>query len=86
LDPEVISPRGEVDETLEDQVDNLLKTIPLQHKRAIDNGESVIHIITLLRIKPSDRIYFMDNFKAKAIMEKLDLNGIKFINKSSDKI
>ena len=29
----------------------------------IKNNESVIHIITLLRIKPSDRAYFMNNLK-----------------------
>lgn len=58
--------RNEPDQTLEDQVDNLLKTISLQRQRAIKNNESVIHIITLLQIKPSDRAYFMNNFKTKA--------------------
>jgi hypothetical protein len=86
LDPEVIRARNEPDQTLEDQVDNLLKTISLQRQRAIKNNESVIHIITLLRIKPSDRAYFMNNFKTKALKQNLDLNGVKFINISSDTI
>ena len=86
LDPEVIRARGEPYQTLEDQVDNLLKTISLQRKRAIENNESVIHIITLLRIKPSDRAYFINNFKTKALKQDLDLNGVKFINTSSDTI
>jgi len=86
LDPEIIRARDEGDQTLENQVDNLLKTISLQRKRAIDNDESVIHIITLLRIKPADRLYFTNNFKAKALIQNLDLNGVKFINTSSDKI
>ena len=84
LDPEVIRARNEPEQTLEDQVDNLLKTISLQRQRAIKNNESVIHIITLLRIKPSDRAYFIDNFKQKALRQNLDLNGIKFINTSSN--
>ena len=86
LDPEVIRARNEPEQTLEDQVDNILKTISLQRQRAIKNNESVIHIITLLRIKPSDRAYFMDNFRTKALKQNLDLNGVKFINTSSDTI
>ena len=86
LDPEVTRARNEPDQTLEDQVDNLLKTISRQRQRAIKNNESVIHIIPLLRIKPSDRAYFMNNFKTKALKENLDLNGVKFINTSSDTI
>ena len=86
LDPEVIRARNESEQTLEDQVDNLLKTISEQRQRAIKNNESVIHIITLLRIKSSDRAYFMNNFKTKALKQNLDLNGVKFINISSDTI
>lgn len=88
LDPEVIRirARGEPYQSLEDQVDNILKTISLQRQRAINNNESVIHIITLLRIKPSDRAYFMNNFKTKALKQNLDLNGVKFMNTSSDMI
>lgn len=86
LDPEIIRARNEPEQTLEDQVDNLLKTISLQRQRAIKNNESVIHIITLLRIKPSDRAYFMNNFKTKALKQNLDLNRVKFINTSSDTI
>ena len=86
LDPEVIRARDEPYQSLEDQVDNLLETISSQRQRAIDNNESVIHIITLLRIKPSDRAYFMNNFKTKALKQNLDLNGVKFINTSSDTI
>ena len=86
LDPEVIRARGEPYQSFEDQVDNLLKTIYLQRQRAIKYNESVIHIITLLRIKPSDRAYFMNNFKTKAVKQNLDLNGVQFINTSSDTI
>lgn len=52
LDPEVIRARNEPEQSLEDQVNNLLKTISIQRQRAIENQESVIHIINLLRIKP----------------------------------
>ena len=68
------------------QIFNLLKSISLQRQRAIRNNESVIHIITLLRIKPSNRAYFMNNFKTKALNQDLDLNGVKFINTFSDRI
>jgi len=68
------------------KVADLLKTISIQRQRAINNNESVIHIITLLRIKPSDRAYFMNNFKTKALKQNLDLNGVKFINTSNDTI
>ena len=67
-------------------MDNLLETISSQRQRAIDNNESVIHIITLLRIKPSDRAYFINNFETKALKQNLDLNGVKFMNTSSDMI
>ena len=86
LDPEVIRARNEPPQTLEDQVDNLLKTISIQRERAIKYNESVIHIITLLRIKPSERTYFMTNFRIKALKQNFDLNGVKFINTSSDTI
>ena len=87
LDPEVIRARDEPYQSLEDQVDNLLETISSQRQRTINYNESVIHIIiTLLRIKPSDRAYFMNNFKPKALKQNLDLNGMKFMNTSSDMI
>ena len=86
MDPEVIRARGEPYQSLEDQVNNLLKTISLQRQRAINNNESVIHIITLLRIKLSDRAYFMNNLKTKALQQNLDLNGVRFMNTSSDTI
>jgi len=86
LDPEVIRARNEPEQTLEDQVENLLKTISRQRQRAINNYESVIHSMTLLRIKPSDRAYFINNFKTKALKQNLDLNGVKFFNTSSDTI
>jgi hypothetical protein len=86
LDPEVIRARNEPEQTLEDQVDNLLKTIYIQRQRATDNQETVIHIITLLRIKPSDRAYFMDNLKNKALKQNLDVTRILFLNTSIDRI
>jgi hypothetical protein len=67
-------------------VDNILKTIYKQRQRAIDNNETVIHIITLLRIKPSDRAYFMQNLENKVVQQKLDVIGIQFINTSIDTI
>lgn len=69
FDPEVIRARNESEQTLEDQVENILKTISIQRQRVIDNQETVIHIITLLRMKPSDRSYFMNNFKHKALKQ-----------------
>ena len=87
LDTEVIRARSEPYQSFEDQVNNLLKTISLQRQRTINHNESVIHIIiTLLRIKPSDRAYFRNNFKTKALKQNLDLNGVKFMNTSSNMI
>ena len=86
IDPEVIIARNEPYQSLETQVDNLLKTISYQRIRAIKYNESVIHMINLLRIKPSDRYYFMQNFIAKAVNQNLDLNGIQFINTSDNTI
>jgi hypothetical protein len=86
LDPEVIRARNEPEQTLEDQVDKLLETISKQRQRATKYQETVIHIITLLRIKPSDRAYFMRNFRNKALKQNLDLTGVKFINTSIDTI
>jgi hypothetical protein len=51
-------------------VDNILKTIHKQRQRAIDNNGTVINIITLLRIKPSDRAYLMQNLENKAVQQK----------------
>ncbi len=78
--------RNEAEQTLEDQVDNILESISTQRQRAIEHNESVIHIINLLRIKPSERAYFMANFKTKALKQNLDLNGVTFINISSNTI
>lgn len=86
IDPEVIIARDEAYQSLETQVDNLLNTISYQRSRAIKYNESVIHIINLLRIKPSDRAYFMQNFIVKAVNQNLDLNGIQFINTSDNTI
>ena len=86
IDPEVIIARKEAYQSLETQVDNLLRTISYQRDRAISYNESVVHIINLLRIKPSDRAYLMQNFIAKASNQNLDLNGIHFINTSDTTI
>ena len=83
LDPEVIRARNEPEQSLEDQVNNLLKTISIQRERALKYNESVVHIINLLRIKTSDRAYFMENFRVKALKQNLDITGIRFINTSS---
>lgn len=49
IDPEVIIAREEPYQSLETQVDNILKTISYQRVRAISYNESVVHIINLLR-------------------------------------
>ena len=54
--------RNEPYQSLEDQVDNILEVVFNQYERANKLNESVIHIVTLLRIKPADRIYFRNNF------------------------
>lgn len=86
IDPEVLIGLKKPKPILEDQVNDLLKKIFRERKRAIKDNESVIHIISLLRMKPSDRAYFIDIFKTKAVQENLDLNGVTFINTSSDRI
>lgn len=86
LDPEVMRARGQAYQSLEDQVDNLLTTIASQRERAIASNESVVHVINLLRIKPSDRTYFINNFRRKAALQNLDTNCVAFINISSDTI
>ena len=86
LDPEVMRARGEPYQSLEQQVDNLLKSIPVQRNRAHHYNESVIHVISLLRMKPSNRSYFIENFKAKASIQNLDLHEVVFLNTSTDRI
>lgn len=86
LDPEVIRARGEPYQSIEDQVDNMLATISYQKARGRDNNVSVLHIISLLRLKPSDRAYFMKNFYQKAALKNLDTSSIAFINTSINSI
>ena len=86
IDFEVRIARKEAYQSLETQVDNLLKTISYQRVRAISYNESMVHILNLLRMKPSDRAYLMQNLIAKAINQKLDFNGIHFINISDTTI
>lgn len=86
LDPETILARGENPESIEDCVNNLLRKIEFQRARAHKYNSDVIHIITLLRIKPSNRTYFINNFKAKALDKNINFNGVRFINTSPDTI
>lgn len=78
--------RNEGYQSLEDQMDNLLKSISKQRNRAIKEGENVLHIITLLPIKPSDRDYFVTIFKNKAFQANVDRSSIYFLNTSSTDI
>lgn len=82
LDPEVARLRGEKYETLEDMVNNMLRSIKSQRQRARDNNVVVVHIIDLLRIRPSDRSKFMLNFFQKTQSFGIDPNGIEFMNAS----
>jgi len=63
-----------------------LLTISKQRNRAIKYDKSIFNIINLLRIKPSDRAYFMKNFRMKASKQNIDLRGIQFLNTSIDTI
>jgi hypothetical protein len=80
IDPETIVARGNPYQSFETQIDNILKSIISQRNRAKQYKESVIHIINFLRIRPSDRVYCMKIFAAKAARDKLDLNGVQFLN------
>lgn len=86
LDPEVIRNRKEGVQRLEDQVDFLLKNIVKQRNRARTSGHNVIHIIRLLRIKPSQRAYLMDNLRNKALKSGISLDLVYFINTDSSNI
>ena len=48
----------------------------------VSYNESVVHIINLLRIKPSDRSYLMENFRMKSLEQGLDITGVEFLNTS----
>lgn len=83
LDPAVKRARGLTPESLEIQADNIIKSILVQVARAEKNNTTVVHIITLLRIKPSDRVDFLRIFMAKtAESENIDFNKIRFVNTS----
>lgn len=70
LDPEIIRSRNEPYLSFEDQVDKILKNISFQCQRATNSGESLIHSITLLRIKLSDRAYFIWRISRKKLESK----------------
>jgi hypothetical protein len=50
------------------------------------NNVRIIHIINLLRIKPAERAYLIENFNKKALFQNLDTTGIAFINTSNTSI
>ncbi len=83
LNPEVKRARSLPPESLEIQADNILKSILVQVDRAEKNNTKVIHLITLLRLKPSDRLGFLRIFMAQtAKSENIDFNKIRFVNTS----
>lgn len=67
-------------EDYEQQRNHILNSIVLQRQRAKSHGEKLIFLITLLRIRPSDRSYFRYIFEVKAVQENIDLTGIAFIH------
>lgn len=68
--------------SFEIQSKDLIKGIIKQQERAKENNVTMVHIINLMQIKPAERQAFIDIFKAKAAMENLDFNKIKWIDLS----
>lgn len=48
--------------------------------------ESVLHVISLFRIRPIDRDLVIAAFKAKAIKKGINLDQVLFLNTSPNKI
>ena len=98
MDPAVIRARGEADQSLETQVDNIVTNIAKQRFRAKKNSTEIIHIINLLRVRPVDRLYGIEIFKQKVLElnkklqndqlfdRTIDLRLIRFINYSPNSI
>ena len=86
IDPEVLRARNELDETLEDQIKNILRGISTQCNPTTKLDKTVVHIINLLQIKPVNQAYFINTFSSKAREKKISLMGIKFINTSPDRV
>jgi hypothetical protein len=63
-----------------------LKRVSRQGQRAINNQETVIHIILLLPIQQSERVYLIENLKFQAVKQNLKLLEISFRNTSSETI
>lgn len=74
---------GQCYRSLEDQVEDLLKGIVFQRRKARQYNKIVIHLITLMRIKPVDRAYFEKVFRARAKERGLDLTGVRFLETST---
>lgn len=74
------------EENLEDHANKIINSIYTQWLRASENNESVIHIIPLLRIKPSTREYFKNMFNQKLIQTTLSPKKYVSINDWTDTI
>ena len=46
----------------------------------------VLHMISFLHVKPSQRLYAINNFKEKALAKLGSLSGVELINTSMDTI
>lgn len=82
VDPETIVARGFPYQSFETQIDNILDSIILQRDRIKGFNEEVVHIISLLRVKPADRAYCIKILTLKAAQRGIDRNGIYFLNTS----
>ena len=45
-----------------------------------------MHIISFFHIKPAQRLYLINPFRAKAQEQNIDMGGLKLINTSMDSI
>ena len=85
-DRDVSKSQGEDHQPIEGQINNILTGIIQHRRRASRLDAQVIHIVSFLYTKPSQRINGMNYFYAEAARRKVDVRGIRLINTSMDQV
>ena len=85
-DREVSKAQGEEPEPIEAQINNILTGIIKQRERASEMKAQIIHIVSFLYVKPSQRLNAINYFYAEAEKRNVDLRGFRLMDTSMDQI
>ena len=85
-DREVSKAQGEDPEPIEAQINNILTGIIKQRERASEMKAQIIHIVSFLYVKPSQRLNAINYFYAEAEKRNVDLRGFRLMDTSMDQI